>query len=63
MPHESLAAPPARRPAGSAARRILAMVLRYWYLLRGSVPRIAELVYWPTVQMLLWGFILSLIHI
>lgn len=33
------------------------MVLRYWYLLRGSWPRIAELAYWPTVQMLLWGFL------
>jgi ABC-2 type transport system permease protein len=33
------------------------MVLRYWYLLRGSWPRILELAYWPTVQMVLWGFI------
>lgn len=38
-------------------RRILAMVLRYVYLLRGSWPRILELAYWPTVQMILWGFI------
>jgi len=33
------------------------MVLRYWYLLRGSWPRMLELAYWPTVQMVLWGFI------
>ncbi|MBI1205715.1 MAG: ABC transporter permease [Azospirillum sp.] len=33
------------------------MVLRYWYLLRGSWPRVLELAYWPTVQMVLWGFI------
>jgi ABC-2 type transport system permease protein len=33
------------------------MVLRYWYLLRGSWPRILELAYWPTVQIILWGFI------
>ncbi|MCH7710389.1 MAG: ABC transporter permease [Proteobacteria bacterium] len=33
------------------------MVLRYVYLLRGSWPRILELAYWPTVQMILWGFI------
>ncbi|HSK40861.1 MAG TPA: ABC transporter permease [Arenibaculum sp.] len=33
------------------------MILRYWYLLRGSWPRVLELAYWPTVQMILWGFI------
>jgi ABC-2 type transport system permease protein len=38
-------------------RRIGAMVLRYLYLLRGSGPRILELFYWPTVQLVLWGFI------
>ncbi len=38
-------------------RRIAAMVLRYLYLLRGSWPRIVELAYWPTVQMVLWGFL------
>lgn len=38
-------------------RRIGAMVLRYWYLLRGSWPRILELAYWPTMQMVLWGYI------
>lgn len=38
-------------------RRVLAMVLRYLYLLRGSWPRIVEQAYWPTVQMIIWGFI------
>ena len=42
---------------GSSAGRVLALVLRYSYLLRSSWPRLAELVYWPTVQMLTWGFI------
>ncbi len=37
--------------------RILALVLRYLYLLKGSWPRIFELAYWPTVQLVLWGFI------
>lgn len=37
-------------------RRIYAMVLRYLYLLRGSWPRIIELSYWPTMQMIMWGF-------
>jgi ABC-2 type transport system permease protein len=37
--------------------RIYAMILRYVYLMRRSWPRILELAYWPTVQMVLWGFI------
>ncbi len=41
----------------AAARRIGAMVKRYAYLIMGSVPRIVELMYWPLVQMLLWGFL------
>lgn len=40
-----------------SARRVFAMVRRYWYLLRGSWPRIVELMYWPTIQMIMWGFI------
>ena len=43
-------------PAASA-RRIHAMVMRYWYLIRSSWPRAAELIYWPFVQMLMWGFL------
>lgn len=39
-----------------SARRIGAMIWRYLYLLQGSWLRIVELAYWPTVQMLLWGF-------
>jgi ABC-2 type transport system permease protein len=38
-------------------RRIGAMMLRYWYLLRSSWPRLIDLVYWPTVQMVTWGFL------
>ncbi len=38
-------------------RRMLILVLRYWYVLRGSWPRLLDLAYWPTVQMILWGFI------
>jgi ABC-2 type transport system permease protein len=51
------------KPAGDdvyltfSFRRVGAMVLRYWYLLRSSWPRILELIYWPMVQMLMWGFL------
>ncbi|MFQ6017571.1 MAG: ABC transporter permease [Kiloniellaceae bacterium] len=44
-------------PGGSPASRIGALVLRHVYLLRTSWPRIFELMYWPTIQMVLWGFI------
>lgn len=37
--------------------RISALAMRYVYLLRGSWPRLLELLYWPTVQMILWGLI------
>ena len=46
----------------AGARRIGAMVLRYWYLLRSSWPRLLELIYWPTVQMLMWGFLQTYLH-
>ena len=42
---------------GSAASRVGAMVLRHIYLMRTSWPQIFELMYWPTIQMILWGFI------
>ncbi|MFA5952080.1 MAG: ABC transporter permease [Hyphomicrobium sp.] len=33
------------------------MVLRHWYLLRSSGPRALEMIFWPLVQMLTWGFV------
>lgn len=43
--------------------RVAAMVLRYYYLLSSSWPRIADLVYWPLVQMITWGFLQTyLVH-
>ena len=38
-------------------RRIGAMVVRYTLLLKNSWTRLFELIYWPTIQMVLWGFI------
>jgi len=43
--------------ASASARRIYGLVLRYWYVIRSSWPRTAELIYWPLVQMLMWGFL------
>jgi ABC-2 type transport system permease protein len=42
---------------GGSPQRIGAMMLRYRYLLRSSWPRLLDLVYWPTVQMVTWGFL------
>jgi ABC-2 type transport system permease protein len=49
---------PARVPAldGFSPARVWAMMLRYLYLLKSSWPRTLELVYWPTIQVILWGF-------
>lgn len=41
----------------SSMGRIGAMTLRYWYLLRRSWPRLLDLVYWPTLNMIVWGLL------
>ena len=41
----------------ASLRRIAAMIMRHVYVLRSSWPRLLELLYWPTVQVVLWGFI------
>jgi ABC-2 type transport system permease protein len=51
----TLATPAALR--GSSSGRIAAVMLRHLYILRGSMPRLVELMYWPTVQMVVWGLI------
>jgi ABC-2 type transport system permease protein len=47
----------AQTTLAASAGRIWGMVLRYWYVIRSSWPRTAELIYWPLVQMLMWGFL------
>jgi ABC-2 type transport system permease protein len=37
--------------------RIGAMVMRQAYVLRSSWPRLLEIVYWPAMSMLTWGFL------
>ena len=46
---------------GISPQRIGAMVLRYWYLLMSSWPRLLELIYWPALQIITWGFLQSFI--
>ncbi|HEX9449741.1 MAG TPA: ABC transporter permease [Dongiaceae bacterium] len=40
----------------SAVERIYAMILRHFYVLKTSWPRLLEMAYWPTMQMVIWGF-------
>ena len=37
--------------------RIFGLFLRHYYLIKSSLPRILDLIYWPTIQIILWGFI------
>ena len=37
--------------------KIYGLSLRHIYLIKGSFPRILDLIYWPSIQVFLWGFI------
>ena len=37
--------------------RIYGLFLRHFYLITRSFPRVLDLIYWPTIQITLWGFI------
>jgi hypothetical protein len=42
---------------GATAGRVGAMLSRHYYLFRGSWTRVFDLMYWPLLQMVVWGFI------
>ncbi|MBR0657037.1 ABC transporter permease [Plastoroseomonas arctica] len=44
-----------------ALRRVWGLVYRHVSLYRRSWPRLVELMYWPVLQMVVWGFISSYI--
>lgn len=46
----------AEREWSFSFRRMNAIVLRHYYLLRSSWARVLELAYWPVINMTLWGF-------
>jgi ABC-2 type transport system permease protein len=54
-PLERVALPPAS--AAARRRRVVAVVLRDFYVMRRSVMRLLEIVYWPTVELLIWGYL------
>lgn len=41
----------------SGVRRVAALLLRHYYLMRSSPTRLFDLMYWPILQMVVWGFI------
>jgi ABC-2 type transport system permease protein len=58
MSHPIEPAPHFHAPASLFSwQRVWAMVLRHSYVMRRSWPRLLELIYWPTVQMVMWGFV------
>lgn len=59
-PHAMSGAEPILLPPsglGASLRRMNALVRRYLYLLLSSGVRLVELIYWPFLQMLTWGFL------
>lgn len=40
----------------AASRRVWGLIYRHLCLYRRSWPRILELAYWPTLELLIWGF-------
>src|ERR1700754_4894227 len=42
--------------------RIAAMTARYYYILRSSWLRLLEIIYWPAMQMLVWGFLYTYLY-
>jgi ABC-2 type transport system permease protein len=47
---------------GIGWHRIGAMLLRHWYLLTSSWPRLLEMVYWPALTLISWGFLQKYIN-
>jgi len=45
------------RPAVLLLRRLWGLMLRHVYLHLGSWPRLIEMLYWPIVNMSMWGFV------
>ncbi|MFN0089254.1 MAG: ABC transporter permease [Acidimicrobiales bacterium] len=43
--------------SGFSWRRVRGVLRQDWYVLRHSPMRIMEIVYWPVIEVVLWGFI------
>jgi len=57
-PRPAAGTPTPRRAAGALSlRRIWGLIYRHLALYRSSWPRLIELIYWPVLQMVVWGFV------
>src|SRR5437870_2956768 len=41
----------------ASLRRIYAMLCRYTYLQRRSLPRTLNIFFWPVMELLVWGYV------
>jgi ABC-2 type transport system permease protein len=48
---------PAPRASAASMRRVWGLMYRHLALYRRSWPRVLELMYWPILQMVVWGFV------
>ena len=37
--------------------KMYGLFLRHFFLIKSSFPRVLDLIYWPTIQIILWGFV------
>lgn len=38
--------------------RVNALLLKYWYITKNKLDRIFDMIYWPLIQVLVWGFLM-----
>ena len=62
MSDDTFAEAPRPLPAWFSFGRVAAMCLRHFYVLKGSWPRLIEMAYWPTMQMIIWGFFSTFLY-
>ena len=43
--------------------KMYGLYLRHFYLIKSSLPRILDLIYWPTIQIIIWGYISKFFYI
>jgi ABC-2 type transport system permease protein len=55
--HATMPAADVASGAGFSAERVFALLLRQLYLYRRSMIRSLEIVYWPVMDLLVWGFL------
>ena len=55
-PRARRAAQEGDRVVSGSLQRIWALVMRHIYIWRSSVMRLVDSIYWPAVQMVMWGF-------